>query len=282
MPSRRWHSAASPYTIRPVLAARQGRWISAADLSLLLRLVRRDFEARFAGSVLGLGWAIIHPLANIALYWVVFGLLLSGGRFGLGGEGDSYAKFLIAGLLPWMGFQEAVIRSSTSIVDNGVILKRIPFKSQILVAVPTVTALALEVVGLALFCVILLLMGHAFTWTLLLLPVALALQAVFQLGLGLLLAPVVTLFRDLQQVLGFVLYALFFLSPILYPVREDWKILFDWNPMTPLISLFRSAVLGGPLPSAGSFVYLGVVMAIVSIGGIRLTGKLGPTFVDTI
>jgi lipopolysaccharide transport system permease protein len=265
-----------------VLAARQARWISATDVSLLLRLVRRDFEARFAGSILGLGWAIVHPLANIALYWMVFGVLLSGGRFGLGAAGESYATFLIAGLLPWMGFQEAVLRSSGSILDNGVILKRIPFKSQILVAVPTVTALVLEVVGLALFCLILLVMGHTFSWMLALLPVALVVQAVFQLGLGLLLAPMVTLFRDLQQMLGFALYALLFLSPVLYPVREDWKILFDWNPMTPLVSLFRSTILGGPLPSAGSFVYLGVVIAIVLIVGTRLTGKLGPTFVDSI
>lgn len=265
-----------------MLATRQGAWITATDLSLLVRLVRRDFEARFAGSVLGLGWAIIHPLANIALYWVVFGLLLSGGRFGAGGEGDSYAKFLIAGLLPWMGFQEAVMRSSGSILENGVILKRIPFKSQILVAVPTLTALVLELSGILLFCVILLLLGHSFTWTVALVPVAILLQALLQLGLGLLLAPVVTLFRDIQQVLGFILYAVFFLSPVLYPVRAGWEILFEWNPMTPLISLFRSAMLGGPLPSGGSIVYLCVVTGVVLLGGSRLAARLGPTFVDTI
>jgi lipopolysaccharide transport system permease protein len=265
-----------------VLANRQGRLLSSADLSLLWRLVRRDFEARFAGSVLGLGWAIIHPLANIALYWVVFGLLLSGGRFGTGGEGDSYAKFLIAGLLPWMGFQEAVIRSSGSILENGVILKRIPFRSQLLVAVPTLTAMALQIVGIVLFCAILLVMGHSFERTLALLPVAIVIQAALQLGLGLLLAPLVTLFRDLQQVLGFILYALFFLSPVLYPIRSGWEILFQWNPMTPMISLFRATVLGGPLPSAGSLVYLCGVTVAVGMAGARLTSKLGPSFVDTL
>jgi lipopolysaccharide transport system permease protein len=245
-----------------------------------MRLVRRDFEARFAGSVLGLGWGIVHPLANIALYWLVFGLLLSGGRFGAGGEGDSYAKFLIAGLLPWLGFQEAVMRGSGSILENGVILKRIPFRSHILVAVPGVTALVLEAVGLVLFLVILTVFGHRFSWAVMLLPVAVVVQAVFQLGLGLLLAPLVTLFRDLQQVLGFVLYALFFLSPVLYPVRANWAILFNWNPMTPLISLFRTAVLGGPLPSAGSIVYLLVVVLIVAVAGFHLTSRMGHSFVD--
>lgn len=265
-----------------MLATRQGSRIGRNDLSLLWRLVRRDFEARFAGSVLGLGWAIIHPLANIALYWVVFGLLLSGGRFGTGGVEDSYAKFLIAGLLPWMGFQEAVMRASGSILENGVILKRIPFRSQILIAVPTVTALLLQCVGLSLFALILLATGHRFTWVIALLPVALIVQAAFQLGLGLLLAPIVTIFRDLQQVLGFVLYAVFFLSPVLYPVKEEWRILFEWNPMTPLVSLFRGAMLGGPLPSPGSLVYLIVVLTIALVGGAFLSRKLGPTFVDMI
>lgn len=174
------------------------------------------------------------------------------------------------------------MRSSGSILENGVILKRIPFKSQILIAVPGMTALALEIVGIALFALILLVLGHTFVWTLALLPVAILIQAVLQLGLGLLLAPLVTLFRDLQQVLGFVLYALFFLSPVLYPVRPNWEFLFNWNPMTPLISLFRSAVLGAPLPSIGSIVYLIVVVIIVTGVGLRLTRKLGPSFVDLL
>lgn len=265
-----------------MLATRQGQRVTATDLSLLFRLVRRDLEARFAGSVLGLGWAIVHPLANIALYWVVFGLLLGGGRFGDAGQGDSYAQFLIAGLLPWMGFQEAIMRSSSSILENGVILKRIPFKSQLLVAVPTVTALLFEIVGLTLFIGILLVMGHSFSRSILLLPVAILLQAVFQLGLGMLLAPVVTLFRDILQVLGFVLYALFFLSPVLYPVRAGWEILFQWNPVTPLIGLFRATVLGGPLPSIGSIVYLLLATAAACLLGAKLMGRLGPSFVDSL
>jgi lipopolysaccharide transport system permease protein len=74
-------------------------------------------------------------------------------------------------------------------------------------------------------------------------------------------------FRDVAQVLGFALTIVFYLSPILYPPSSRFEAIFSWNPMTPLIGLFRSAMLDAPLPSASSIVFLlAVVVTVVALG----------------
>src|SRR5436853_7940967 len=86
------------------------------DLHLLRELIRRDFNARFTGSALGLAWAVLQPLSLVVLYWFVFTFMIPGAR---GGGGDRYIYFLISGLIPWLAINEGIIRSTTSIVQNS-------------------------------------------------------------------------------------------------------------------------------------------------------------------
>ena len=97
---------------------------------LAYQLIKRDFAARFTGSALGFAWAVLQPLGLIALYWFIFGIMLPGGKLGQGG-GD-YVYFLISGLLPWLGFNEGIVRGTTSVVENAQIVKRLPFRSELL------------------------------------------------------------------------------------------------------------------------------------------------------
>src|SRR5512142_2192631 len=88
---------------------------AARNLHLFHQLVRRDFAARFTGSALGLGWAVLQPLTLVVLYWFVFTFMIPQGP---GSKDNGYVLFLIAGLVPWIGFNEGIMRSTTSIVDN--------------------------------------------------------------------------------------------------------------------------------------------------------------------
>src|SRR5262249_28393612 len=80
---------------------------------LLRELVKRDFAARFTGSALGLFWAVLQPLSLVVVYWFVFTYMFTRGP---ASSGDNYILFLISGLLPWLGINEGVVRSTTSIV----------------------------------------------------------------------------------------------------------------------------------------------------------------------
>jgi len=200
---------------------------------------------------------------------------------GAAGTGPDYIQFLIAGLLPWLGINEGVIRSTTSIVENGPMVRRLAFRSELLVVVPNASALIFEVIALILFGGFLIARGAPprLAW---LLPFALALQFVVQVGIGWFLAATYVFFRDLVPILGFLLSVLFYLSPILYPVAGRFERFFIWNPMTPLLGLFRSALLSSALPGAGSLVFLVAVAVAVFTGGLLFFRRAQPTLADLI
>jgi lipopolysaccharide transport system permease protein len=231
------------------------------NLHLLLELVKRDFSMRFTGSALGVAWAVLQPLSLVILYWFVFTKIFQGGVSPRGRPTDSggdYVFFLICGLIVWLGFNEGVIRGTTSIVENAALVRKLTFRSELLVLVPNLSALLFEVIGLALFILYVALQGRPL-WDLWLLPFALVLQLALQAGLSWLLATTHVFVRDVVQVLGFALSIWFWLSPIVYPTPAEWARFFAWNPLTPLLGLFRSAVLAAPLPPASSIVFLLIV-----------------------
>jgi lipopolysaccharide transport system permease protein len=248
-------------------------------LHLLRELVKRDFQARFTGSALGVAWAVLQPLSLVVLYWFVFTFMIPGGR--AGGSGKDYIYFLISGLLPWLGINEGLLRSMTAIVENSSIVRRLPLRSELLVAVPNVSALIFESIALAMFIAALAWRGVSlrFLWVL---PIALLIQLTLQFGAGLLLAAAFVFFRDLSQLLGFVLSIIFYLSPILYPVGGRFEAYFFWNPLTALLGLFRSALLAAPLPESASIVFLLITSAGILGAGLLFFRRTRPVLVDLI
>jgi lipopolysaccharide transport system permease protein len=250
-----------------------------AALHLLRELIKRDFHARFTGSALGVVWAVLQPLSLVALYWFVFTFMIPGGR--AGGSGGEYIYFLISGLIPWLGVNEGLVRSTTAIVENGTIVRRVPLRSELLVIVPNASALIFECIGLAIFLVVIVGRGMSLrmVWVL---PLAIALQLGLQIGIGFFLAASYVFFRDLTQMLGFALSIIFYLSPILYPVGGRFAAVFFWNPLTALLGLFRSALLASPLPEAASIVFLLIVVLTVLGSGLLFFRRTRPTLVDLI
>lgn len=220
---------------------------------------------------------MLQPLSLVVLYWCVFTYFIPQTSIASGG----YFYFLIAGLIPWLAINEGIIRSTTAIVENGPMVRRLAFRSELLVVVPNASALIFELVALAIFILLLGVQGRDLR-QLWLLPFAVALQFVVQLGVGWFLAATYVFFRDLTQILGFVLSIAFYLSPILYPAAGRFEKFFAWNPMTPLLGLFRSAILSAPLPELGSIVFLLTIAAVAFTAGLSFFRQAQPALVDLI
>lgn len=252
----------------------------SSDTHLLYQLVRRDFRIRFTGSALGVFWAVLQPLSLVILYWFVFTVMIPVPRLP-GASGSDYVLYLISGLLPWIGFSEGVMRGTTAIVENGSMVRRLPFRSELLVVVPNVTASIFSVIGIGLFAAFLLYEGRSLSgiW---LLPFALLLQFMLQLGLAWVLATLHVFLRDVVQVLGFLLSIIFYLSPILYRIEGPFEHIFVWNPLTPLLGLFRSALIGAPLPGVASIVFLMTVIFALFSGGLWFFRRARGTMVDLV
>jgi len=221
---------------------------------------------------------VLQPLSLVVVYWFVFTYMFTRGP---ATGNDRYIYFLISGLIPWLAINEGIVRSTTSIVENAPMVRRLAFRSELLVVVPHASALIFEAIGLLLFLLFLAVKG-TFPHGLWLLPFALALQFAVQVGVGWLLAATYVFFRDLLPIIGFLLSVVFYLSPILYPVSPRFQRFFEWNPMTPLLGLFRSAILSTALPTIGSVVFLLVIAAGAFSGGLMFFRRAQATLADLI
>lgn len=253
--------------------------LGGSNLHLVKALVKRDLELRFTGSALGFLWAILQPLLLVFCYWFVFTIMIPRAP-DQAGEPE-YVFFLISGLVPWLGFADAMTRSTTALVENAPMIRRLTFRSEVLITVPSLTAIIFQFVGLAFFIVYLLFRGQSLSALWLLAPVT-AIQFLLQTGLGWILAVLNVFFRDVIQVLTFLLSIGLFLSPVFYSVDGRFETIFRWNPMTPLLGLFRSALLGTELPEWSSVVYLLMVAAGVFALGLRFFRRAQPTLADLL
>lgn len=178
------------------------------------------------------------------------------------------------------------MRSATAITENASLVKKLNFPSELLVLAACLAAILHEAIAAGIFVLVLLGLGE-FSWQgLPLLLVALPLQVAMTLGLGLLLSSVHVFFRDTAQVLGMVFTGWFYMTPIVYPLKmiegkvfEPWIL---WNPLTTLVSLYRSALLGGDLTEVRGVVPLALLAGGLLALGLSLFRSLKPAFADEI
>jgi lipopolysaccharide transport system permease protein len=252
-------------------------------LFLLSELVRRDFQARYAGSALGFLWSFAQPLWQLLLFTVVFAGIL---RISLAGERtESFALFVFCGLLPFMAVSEGVNRAATAVTDNAPLVKKLRFPMALLVVTVVVTALVHEGIALAVFLVVLAALGEGSVSSLGWLVIALPLQAALTVGLGLLLAALHVFLRDIAQVLGLLFSAWFYFTPIVYPlarVPEPFRGWIELNPLTALVDLYRSALLGGRPGVTTGLAALAVGAATLLGLGVLTFRRLAPAFADEL
>ncbi len=253
------------------------------QLFLLKELVQRDFQSRYAGSLLGFLWPFVLPLWQLVLFSFVFSTVL---KIPLTGERtENFALFLFCGLLPWMAINEGITRSATAITDNPNLVKNVNFQPEILLVSIVLGALLQEGVALAVFLVILAALGELSLGALPVLGIALPLQIALTLGLGLLLCCVHTLFRDTAQLLSMAVMGWFYLTPIVYPrslVPPRYQAWIQWNPLTTLVDLYRQALLAGDVGSIRGVGQLATVALGLLLAGGWLFRRLKRGFADEV
>lgn len=229
---------------------------------MVQNFLRRDLMTRVNGSALGVGWLLLQPLFLFGVYFVVFGILF-GGRNMTGVASAQFALYLFSGVIVWQAFAEASTVACSLIVDNGNLVKKVAFPSEALFVHVGAVALIVYLLG-ALVCVATaLLVGFGSVgWMLSTLPLVMAVQFVFTLGLGLLLANAYVFVRDVGQLWRIVSSSWMFLSPVFWEPKllldNDQlpkgvvAMVMDWNPMYPILMTHRLA-LGGDDPCLGEF-----------------------------
>jgi ABC-type polysaccharide/polyol phosphate export permease len=252
-------------------------------LFLLRQLVHHDVRGRYAGSMGGFLWSFAHPLWQLALFWFAFGAVM---RIPLGPDAptESFAVFLFSGLLPWMAVQEGIQRGATAITDNAELVKKVRFPPLLLVVSVVVAALVHEGIAALVFAVVLVALGELSWPTLPWLLVALPLQVALVAGLASGLAVLQVFVRDMAQLLGMLLMAWFYLTPIVYPlsiVPERLQRILALNPLTALVELYRAALLGGQAPTLGLAI-LAATAGLALASGVAFFRRTREQFADLV
>lgn len=239
--------------------------------SLIYQLVRRDFQQRYVGSIVGWVWGVIHPLTLLVVYTFVFEHAL-GVRLPPEEVTDNYPLFLMAGMLPWMLFSDTLQRSATALPEYSNLIKKSVFPSEIIPLSIFLSGLASHLLALGLLVIATGVWIGEWSAALWVLPFYLALLALLSLGFSWILASLNVYLRDTAQVLMVAMTAWFWLTPIFLSETVLSELIpgaVDWNPLTYFVRGYRLAILGGQLPSPMDFLILaGFGVGIFLMGGL--------------
>ena len=252
---------------------------------LVYFLVWRDVKVRYKQAALGVGWAILQPVMNMIIFSVIFNRFL-GVQPDKGIPPELYPIFSFAAVLPWQFFQGALQRSSISVVANANLLTKVYFP-RLIIPFAAVSAGLVDFFFSFIVLAGLMIYFHVpLSLRLLWLPLFLLLALVAALGVGLWLSALNVQYRDVQQMVPFVLQAWMFASPVAYSVdainvSRTWQILYALNPMVGVIQGFRWAILGSNPPNMLILVSA-LVVVVLFITGLFYFRHMERTFADTI
>ena len=272
------------YPVTYLRPAHGWAWLNLRDLwkyrELLYFLTWRDIKVRYKQAALGVAWAVIQPLMNMVIFSIIFGQLAR-----LPSDGIPYPIFSYAALLPWYMFAGALTRSSASLVHNANLLTKVYFPRLVIPFATVLAALVdfciafLVLVGMTIFY------GYHLTWNMLwLLPLTL-LALVSAAAVGTWFSALNVQYRDIQQMVPFLVQAWMYASPVAYSANiiptGNWRLVYALNPMTGVIQGFRWALFGGTPPDQSILISATVVILLL-ITGLFYFRRMERTFADMV
>ena len=278
----------SAHTQEPVLIIEPGRseknyW---TDLwryrELFIILAWRDISVRFKQTIIGILWAIIRPFLTMVVFTVIFSRIAK-----LPSDGSTpYALLVFAAMLPWSLFSNALSETSNSLISNANLIGKVYFPRLIIPAATLVTAFIDFLISLIILIGMMVYFRFAPGWQILLLPLFIILALLASLGPGLWITALNVKYRDFRHIIPFLVQFGLYVSPVGFSskvVPEQWRLLYNLNPMVGVIDGFRWCILGGnsPIYLTGFIVSLAIITFFLWLGISRFR-KMEKTFADLI
>ncbi|MBM6445569.1 ABC transporter permease [Pseudomonas sp. MIL9] len=250
----------------------------------ILGSVKREFQAKYTNSMLGVSWAIIQPLAMILVYTVIFSQVM---RAKLPGVESvfGYSVYLCAGIITWGYFAEVVGRAQNIFIENATLLKKLSFPRLCLPVTLVLSASLNFLIIFSLFLVFLLVTGQFPGLAFIALFPVLAIQLLFAIGLGVSLGVLNVFFRDIGQLFGVVLQFWFWLTPIVYPANilpAQLQPFMQLNPMASVIGAYQQILVHGQFPDWLSLWPTAVLSICLCLWGLKLFKKHSGELVDEL
>ncbi|WP_410170697.1 ABC transporter permease [Clostridium felsineum] len=230
---------------------------------LLQNLTMKELKLKYRNSALGFFWSFLNPIMLLIVYTFAF-------KYIMHQTTPNYTVNLLAALLPWQFFQAAVQGSTTSIISNSNLIKKIYFPRQIMPLSIIFSNFVSFLITLVILFGAMIVSRVQFTFCILLLPIILILLLGFSIGLSLILSSLNVLYRDISHFVEVIFMAWFYLTPIVYvlsAIPKVYRNVLLLNPMTMIMEALRSVLIEGKLPNP---MYVGIIiiwdLALIYIG----------------
>ncbi|MEO7555235.1 MAG: ABC transporter permease [Acidimicrobiales bacterium] len=264
-------------------------------VDLTRNLLRRELRSRYKRSALGWGWSLLNPLASVAIYTMVFSVILKTGTpVGDPSGLESFPLFLLCGLVPWNLFASSLQAAPETFVGNASIIKKVAFPREALVFASVGSIVVTSAVELSVLAAILLIAGNMVLPWLPLVVVLLAVEAVFVVGVSLMVSVCNVYLRDVKHFVTIFIQLAFYATPIIYPftlvpVHQDisgfdvpLRALYRCNPMTLFVEAFKDALYELRFPPAGVLLGLVAWAAASLYVGLRVFSRFEPRLAEEL
>ncbi len=248
------------------------------QIDLVSNLVARDMKLRYKGSFLGMLWSLLQPMCLIAVYSFLFTRVISL-------DIRNYTPFLVVGILPWNWFVTSLDFSADSLLANRDLIKKAVFPNEILLVATITSNLLILALAMPVLLAFLIISNIAITPAALLLPVIVAIQYSFTLGLALVISTLNVYFRDVRHLLGVLLFAWLFLTPVFYDsalVPAQYRGFYLANPMAHIVSSYRDVLLYGRAPSVHLLAGLTIISVITLLFGLAVFRRYRSNFPEEL
>lgn len=246
---------------------------------MIASLVKKDLRGRYKGAMLGFLWTFINPLFQLIIYTIVFSYILKS-------DIEKYYLFLFVALIPWIFFQTSLTGGASTIISQKELVTKIYFPREV-IPISYVTSCFMNMLFcfLIIFVVVLVAQVPITITALLCLPLIMLIEYILALGIALISSAITVYFRDFEHILGIIAMAWMYMTPIIYPlsiVPENFRLIFQINPMTPIIEAYRDILYLGQVPQTSDLLHALFAGIIVLMIGFIVFSKLKRHFAEEL
>lgn len=246
---------------------------------MIASLIKRDLRGKYKASMLGFLWTFLIPLLQLAIYTFVFSTILRSGI-------ENFYIFLIVGLFPWNFFSASATSGASCVVSQENLIKKIYFPRLVLpVSFVTSSFINMLLTFIVVFGVLIFsgygLNGAALCY----LPLVMVIEYILALGLCMLTSALTVFFRDLEYIMGIILMAWIYLTPVFYEIEivpEKYRVIFGVNPMTPVITAYQQILYKKQVPEVTNLLHAAVLGLAVLVLGYVVFENIQKRFVEEL
>jgi len=236
---------------------------------MIISFVRRELRGRYKGSALGFFWTFLNPLLQLCVYSIVFSTILKQGI-------EKYYLFLFVALIPWIFFSSSVTGSASSVIAQKDMVKKIYFPREVLpIAHVTTNFVNMLLCFIVIFAVVVISGTKLDAVAVLCLVPVWIVEYILALGMAFIASSVTVYFRDMEHILGILMLAWQYLTPVLYGydiIPDQYKLWFSLNPMTPVIGAYRTILYEARVPELETLLWaLALGLTVLMVGWCTFT-----------